>query len=561
MTVPDTAHIDVIDRWVDADPDPDTRAELRALSPDDLRERFDEPLRFGTAGLRGPVRGGPSGMNVAVVTTATAALTRWLHESGHSGGTVVVGRDARHGSVEFATAAAEVAAAAGFEVVALPGATPTPLVAFAARDLRAVAAIQVTASHNPAADNGYKVYLEQGAQLIPPADSRIEELMSEVGRADEVPRTPVSDDPRADQVRDRYLRRLLDRFGSRSSTLRIALTPMHGVGGTIAVEALRQAGFDDLHVVAEQFAPDPDFPTVAFPNPEEPGAADRLLALARDVDADIAIALDPDADRCAVGAAVDGRWRMLTGDETGGLLGAFLLDEAAPFGDSVPVVANTIVSGTLLPAVAAAAGARHVQTLTGFKWLVRAGEPLLYVYEEAIGHCVDPDAVRDKDGLSAAVCLAVLAHQATTLGAPGAGTGLIGVLHELFREHGAHLSTQRAIRVDHLDQITAMMSSLRARPPRSVAGVALRLDDFAERTDHLRTDAVALTGEDEASRRLRVVVRPSGTEPKLKSYLQIVGPVDDADSLTDVIARCGALLEAVGDDVESMLREAGGASR
>ena len=347
-------------------------------------------LAFGTAGLRGPVRDGPDGMNVGTVTRATAGLAAWLVEHGHTGETVVVGRDARHGSAEFHTATTEVLSAAGFDVVALDEPGPTPLVAFACRQLGAAAGVMITASHNPPQDNGYKVYLDGGAQLIGPADREIESLISAAPDAGDVPRSPVATDPRAATVRDDYLARLDQRFGApTASNVRIALTAMHGVGGALAVDALRRSGFADVVVVDQQFAPDPDFPTVAFPNPEEPGATDLLLALAREKEADLAIALDPDADRCAVGVPDHaGEWRMLTGDETGALLGDAALDGWAARHGTVatqpaPVIASSIVSGTLMNSIASRRGAVARRTLTGFKWLVRAGDPLAYAYEEA----------------------------------------------------------------------------------------------------------------------------------------------------------------------------------
>ncbi|NDZ96511.1 phospho-sugar mutase [Streptomyces sp. SID6673] len=509
--------------WIASDPDPLTRAELSALAPDRLDERFADTLRFGTAGLRGPVRAGPAGMNVAVVTRATHALGCALLDDGAAGATVVVGRDARHGSRAFATATAEVLAAQGFDVVALSGPTPTPLVAFACRDLDAAAAVAVTASHNPPTDNGYKVYLTGGAQLVPPADQRIEQLIATAPPANTIGRQRVSTDLRDGANTARYLDRLEARFGRvHGSPVRIALTAMHGVGGAVALAALRRAGFPDVHVVAEQFAPDPDFPTVRFPNPEEPGSSDRVLALAERIDADLVIALDPDADRCAIGARVHGSWRMLTGDETGALLGEHLL---ATTDLAAPVVASSIVSGSMLQAIASAAGARHVRTLTGFKWLVRAGEPLLYAYEEAIGHCVDPDAVRDKDGIATAVVAALLTHQRVAM-----RSDLSAAVDELSLAHGVHVTTQRSIRVTDIGLIADLMSSLRRSPPRAPAGIPVDVEDYAIRDDGLRTDAVQLTGRTADGISLRVIARPSGTEPKLKYYLEVVAPPGRADT-------------------------------
>ena len=519
--------------WIAADPDPATRAELTAVAGADLAERFAAPLRFGTAGLRGPVRAGPNGMNVAVVTRATAGLAAWLIEHGHSGGSVVVGRDARHGSEPFAAASAQVLAAAGFRVVVVPAPGPTPLVAFACRDLDAVAGVQITASHNPPGDNGYKVYLAGGAQIVPPADGEIEELIAASPDAVDIPRQPVVHDPRADEIVGRYLDRIGKRFPTVADTsLRIALTPMHGVGGAIALDALARAGFTDVHVVDEQFEPDPDFPTVDFPNPEEAGASDLLLALAEEVDADIAIALDPDADRCAVGTRVEGTWRMLTGDETGALLGSFILSDcAAGLDGEPPVVASTLVSSSLLEKVATRAGAHHVTTLTGFKWLVRAGEPLRYAYEEAIGHCVDPDAVRDKDGISAAVALAVLADRCRR-----DGRGVAHLLLELYETHGVHVTRQHSVRVDDTTVIASLMERLRTAPPSTLADIAVTAEDYARRSDSLRTNLIALRGVAGDGMSVRVMARPSGTEPKLKYYIEMTTPPDFVVSATQSAA-------------------------
>ncbi|GGF31715.1 phosphoglucomutase [Williamsia phyllosphaerae] len=511
-------------------------------------------MRFGTAGLRGRVGPGADEMNVEVVGRTTAALAQWLLSHGHRGATVVVGRDARHGSAEFFATTVTELGAAGFDVVALDSPLPTPVLAFTTRELGAAAGVMITASHNPPADNGYKVYLDGGAQLIPPADAEIEELVDADAAPppDPAPTAPHPD-PRATAAPDRYLARIATRLGTRHSSVRIALTPMHGVGGDLALRALAAAGFADVVVVDEQFAPDPDFPTVAFPNPEEPGASDLLLALAQRRGADIAIALDPDADRCAVGAVVDGRWRMLTGDETGALLGSAVLAEADPGVEpSVePLVASTIVSGSMLAEIAAAAGARHVRTLTGFKWLVRAGDGLRYAYEEAIGHCVDPDAVRDKDGISAAVALAILAHDRVA-----AGGGLGDALDDLFIHHGVHRTGQVAIRAERLSDIADTMARLRATPPTTLAGVAVDMSDHATRSDELRTDAVAFTGSSDGAR-IRLVARPSGTEPKLKFYLEVALTPTDLDHLRAHKDRADTVLDQLRDEAGQL---AGGGS-
>ncbi|HET7075292.1 MAG TPA: phospho-sugar mutase, partial [Mycobacterium sp.] len=318
------------EEWIAHDPDPATAAELAACGPDERAARFARPLRFGTAGLRGPVRAGPDAMNVAVVSRATWGVARVLRDRGLAAAPVIVGRDARHGSAVFATVTAEVLAAEGFSVLLWPGPVPTPVVAFAVRHTGAAAGIQITASHNPPGDNGYKVYFEGGAQIVSPTDRQIETAIVAAPPADQITRAPV--EPADTALVERYIERAATVRRSTGS-VRVVLTPMHGVGGAVAVETLLRAGFTTVHTVATQFAPDPDFPSVAFPNPEEPGATDALLALAEDVRADVAIALDPDADRCAVGipAGIAGAsgWRMLSGDETGWLLGDYILSRTA----------------------------------------------------------------------------------------------------------------------------------------------------------------------------------------------------------------------------------------
>ena len=498
--------------WIAHDPDPETAAELAACDPDELAARFARPLKFGTAGLRGPVRGGPDAMNVAVVLQATSAVAQVLKQHGHSAAKVIIGRDARHGSPAFASATAEVLAAEGFSVVRLPDPVPTPVVAFGVRKHRAAAGIQITASHNPKTDNGYKVYFDGGIQIVSPTDREIEAAMASAPPADQIAREPVTPSD-IDLVED-----YIDRAGSlrrHAGSARVALTPMHGVGGAIAVQTLRRAGFDDVHTVAAQFAPDPDFPTVAFPNPEELGATDALLALAADVEADVAIALDPDADRCAVGIPTGTGWRMLSGDETGWLLGDYILKHRQT---GTAVVASSVVSSRMLAAIAEHYGAIHVETLTGFKWLARADANLpegrlVYAYEEAIGHCVDPDAVRDKDGISAAVVLCDLVAMLKRHGssAPDA-------LDELARRHGVHEVAAVSRRVADIDEAVGLMQRLRTNPPRSLAGFAVTTTDI--------TDALIFTGGDDPTS-IRVVVRPSGTEPKLKCYLEIRCAVTD----------------------------------
>jgi len=532
-------------RWIAADPDPAARAELRSLLDDpasaaELAERMSGTPTFGTAGMRAPVRAGESGMNRAVVVRTTAAVARWLRERGRGGGVVVVGRDARHGSAEFARDAAGVFAAAGFDVRALPGPAPTPVLAHAARRLNSVAAVQITASHNPPRDNGYKLYLDAGVQIVGPTDAEIEALIGRTGPADAVPRSDswtVQDD-----ALEEYLRRVAELPRGTARDLRVAATALHGVGAEPLRLALERAGFTDVHLVSAQREPDPDFPTVAFPNPEEPGATDAVLELAADVGADLALALDPDADRCAVGVPAAGGWRMLTGDETGVLLGEHVMSAPDAERPADPLVATTLVSSTLLDALAADRGFRCDRTLTGFKWLVRSGDGagtgLVYAYEEALGHCVDPRHVRDKDGLSTAV----LACDAAAT-AEAAGTSLTARLDALFARYGVHRTGQLSVRVADLGLIGETMRRLRAAPPAELAGTPVAARDLLPDADALVLDGGGL----------RAVVRPSGTEPKLKCYLQVVEGAGD-----DLVAagqradqRLGELRDALGGLVGS----------
>ncbi|KZB82235.1 phospho-sugar mutase [Amycolatopsis regifaucium] len=530
-------------RWIADDPDDGSRVELQNIlaramggeadAADELADRMAGPLEFGTAGLRGPVRAGPNGMNVAVVTRTTAGVAAWLSARGHSGGVVVVGRDARHGSEAFASAAAEVLTAAGFAVKVLPRPLPTPVLAFAVLELGAVAGIQLTASHNPPADNGYKLYDATGGQIVPPSDGQIEQAIEAASPAIGVPRAPGAE-VLGDELLDAYLDKvaLLPRGTERE--IKVAATALHGVGAETLRAAFDRAGFTDLHQVTEQATPDPDFPTVSFPNPEEPGATDLLLALASEVDADLAVALDPDADRCALGVRErDGSWRMLRGDETGVLLGWHILSTVDT---EDPLVATTIVSSSMLGEIATDFGARYAETLTGFKWLVRAGERLVFAYEEALGLCVNPHFVRDKDGISAAVFAAGLAASLRA-----AGRGPLDVLDELAVRHGVHVTDQVSLRVTDLSVREKLMAGLRAAPPAAVAGTDVTMEDLRPGADVLR-----LTGEG-----LRVVIRPSGTEPKLKAYLQVKQPV--SGDLAEARATAETRLAALRADIEARL--------
>jgi phosphomannomutase len=502
--------------WADDDPHAGDRAEIEALieaeNREELGRRFAGPLTFGTAGLRGPLRAGPSGMNAAVVTRAAAGLARYLSDAGHAGGGVVIGFDARRRSDEFAHISAAVLAGAGFAVQVLPKALPTPVLSFAVRHLGCVAGVMVTASHNPPDDNGYKVFLGDGAQLVPPADRQIENAIAAVGPAREV---QLSDDwlTLGHDVQADYVAAVVEalepsRVSSRG-VLVVAYTAMHGVGAETTRAVFAAAGLAAPHGVPEQDAPDPTFRTVAFPNPEEPGATDLLKALAARVHADVAIAHDPDADRCAVVCG----GRQLTGDEVGALLADWLMRRGVR-----GTYASSLVSGSLMHVVAGAAGQPSAETPTGFKWIIRAGSdeaPLVFGYEEALGYAVTPSVARDKDGMSASLAVALLAAELKA-----GGRTLLDRLDELATEHGLFVTGQLSVRVEDLSLISDAMTRLRSAPPASLLGREVAYADLALQEPPV--DAVRLLGDG-----VRVIVRPSGTEPKLKAYLETVVPVHE----------------------------------
>ncbi|HEU5029846.1 MAG TPA: phospho-sugar mutase [Spirillospora sp.] len=532
------------EEWLAQDPDPDTRAELRAIldAGDDraLAARFGSRLEFGTAGLRGELGAGPNRMNRVTVMRAAAGLAACLP----SGGRVIVGFDARHGSRRFAQDTAAVLSGAGLRAEVFADPVPTPVLAHFTRSFDdIVAGVMVTASHNPPRDNGYKVYWADGAQIVPPRDAEISAAIDAVGRVDELPLGSgwtVHHDARL------YLDAVSDLRLGDDRDISIVYTPMHGVGRDVLLAAFERAGFPAPVVVPEQADPDPDFPTVAFPNPEEPGALDLALALARDRGADLVIANDPDADRCAVAVPGPGGWRALTGDEVGGLLAEHVLRHTA--GDD-RLVATTIVSSSLLASIARGHGVRSAESLTGFKWIMKAGGPgdrLVFGYEEALGYSVGDDRgvlVNDKDGIGAALAVAALAAAARR-----EGRTLLDLLDDQARRYGLHATSQLSVRVDDLSLIAGAMARLRANPPAELGGRAVEaFDDLSGGVDGLPpTDGLRfrLGGA-------RVVIRPSGTEPKLKCYLEVVHPVSG-----DVAAareRAAADLDALRKDVSAAL--------
>ncbi|MFF9027748.1 phospho-sugar mutase [Streptomyces iakyrus] len=530
--------------WLTEDPDPETRTELaRLIDAEDhteLAARFSGTLQFGTAGLRGELGAGPMRMNRSVVIRAAAGLAAYLKKQGQTGGLVVIGYDARHKSHDFAQDTAAVMTGAGLRAAVLPRPLPTPVLAFAIRHLGAVAGVEVTASHNPPRDNGYKVYLGDGSQIVPPADIDIAAEIAAVPSLTTVRRPTEGWDTLDDSVLDAYLART-DAVLSEGSprTARTVYTAMHGVGKDVLLAAFARAGFPAPVLVAEQAEPDPEFPTVAFPNPEEPGAMDLAFATARACETapDLIIANDPDADRCAVAVQDGTDWRMLRGDEVGALLAAHLVRRGA-----TGTFAESIVSSSLLGRIAEKAGLRHVETLTGFKWIARA-EGLRYGYEEALGYCVDPDGVRDKDGITAALLITELASQLKE-----EGRTLLDLLDDLAVEHGLHATDQLSVRVEDLSLIAAAMRRLREQPPTELAGLPIiRTDDLTKGTADLPpTDGLRYTLDG-----ARVIVRPSGTEPKLKCYLEVVVPVGSHEDLPAARAKATALLESIKRDLST----------
>ena len=513
-----------VQAWITDDPDPKTAAELTALleSNDEqtLKKYFSGFLQFGTAGLRGPVGPGPSCMNRAVVGRTAAGISAYMKERGMK--RVVIGRDARYGSEDFTAESAEIFAGAGFEVFVLPRPLPTPVLAFATYQLKCDVGVMVTASHNPPQDNGYKVYIGPSAdgidyaasQIITPTDKLIAKEIAGITSLASAPRgkswTIVGEEVISEYVRRTAL------IAPKPGDLKIVYTAMHGVGTEIAQRVFNHAGFATLILVDEQCTPDPDFPTVAFPNPEEPGAIDLALKKARDFGADLVIANDPDADRCA--AAVNDPkvgWRMLRGDELGVIFGEWIARTHihGSFG-------NSIVSSSALRKIAAHYSIDFREVLTGFKWLAKIND-LAYGYEEAIGYAVDSETVNDKDGISAALLLAQIATELKSQ-----GLTLLDLLDEVWSRHGFHGTEQISIRVSDVSQITQALTRLRNNPPTQIAGrVVLSIDDLTKPQDGLPpTDGLRLWIDGG----IRMIVRPSGTEAKMKCYIEVITKNEDA---------------------------------
>ena len=510
--------VEEVKAWIADDPDPVTAAYLQELLDNEdevaLKPLFNGFLQFGTAGLRGPIGAGPSCMNRAVVGRAAAGIASYMAKRGMK--SVVIGRDARHGSEDYTFESAEILSGAGMDVYILPRPLPTPVLAFATSFLKCDVGIMVTASHNPPADNGYKVYIGPEAdgisyassQIISPTDEFIAADIDAVNSLKSLPRgnkwTTLGED-----VISEYIQRTKS-LAPRPGDIKVVYTAMHGVGTEVVQRVFNHAGFATLILVDEQCTPDPNFPTVAFPNPEEPGAIDLALAKARDFGADLVIANDPDADRCA--AAINDPkvgWRMLRGDELGVIFGEWIA-RTHPTG----TMGNSIVSSSALRKIAAHYNVDFKEVLTGFKWLAKI-EDLAYGYEEAIGYSVDSETVNDKDGISAAIFLTQIAMDLKR-----DGLSLSHLLDQIWERHGFHGTEQISIRLPDMSIIATFLAGLRATPPAEIAGRRVEsIDDLAAPTDGLPpTDGLRIWLDGG----IRIIVRPSGTEAKMKCYIEVI---------------------------------------
>ena len=514
----DQSLVGEVQAWIADDPDPVTASQLQQWLDTDneaeLRASFNGFLQFGTAGLRGPIRPGPSGMNRAVVGRTAAGLVAYMKERNLT--SVVIGRDARYGSEDYTFETAEIMSGAGMKVFVLPRPLPTPVLAFATNELSCDVGIMVTASHNPPQDNGYKVYLGgtvdgieyRGSQIVSPTDVSIAQKIDAIKSLKSQPRgkewTVLSE-----EIIEKYIDRTAS-LATKPGSLRIVYTAMHGVGTETLQRVFHKAGFQSPILVEAQAAPDPDFPTVAFPNPEEPGAIDLALETAKSFNADLVIANDPDADRCAAAVKDPATgWRMLRGDELGAILGESIARKT-----NTGMFANSIVSSSILKKIAEHYKIEFTETLTGFKWLAKI-KNLTFGYEEALGYAVDAKTVNDKDGISAAITLAQIA---TDLAADG--KTLLDLLDEIWARHGFHATEQISIRLSDLSKVGVILGGLRSNPPQNIAGRAVTsIDDLAAPTDGLPpTDGLRIWLDGG----VRIIIRPSGTEAKMKCYIEVI---------------------------------------
>ena len=572
--------------WRDADPDPQTRAELDArIQRGDVRDCFEPPLGFGTAGLRGLAGPGPAHMNHRLIQRVTAVLADLLRaevpDAAERG--VVIGYDARHGSAALAETAARTIAGAGLGVHVFDTYAPTPLVAFAALELNTAAALVLTASHNPPEYLGYKVYGARAVQIVPPTDERIAQALGALPPGVEIPQVTADEVAAGGEAADAPVcpywrvhgeplraayRAAIARPASAAGAetpLRVAYSAMHGVAGELVREVLADQGGIELCEVAEQAEPDGDFPTVRFPNPEEPGALDRLTARAAAVEADVALATDPDGDRLAVALADEhGDWQVLMGDQIGALVGDYLMGQAET---SHGFVMNTVVSSRLLGRLAAYHGVGYEQTLTGFKWLWKRalereqdGDELVFAYEDAIGFC-PTRRVRDKDGIATAAVVTEMARAARA-----AGTTLHDQLQALYRRHGLSVNRQVSLKLsgdDARERMNERLQALRREPPAAVAGLAVeRVHDYWAAQSHAPdgsdAEPIPLPATDliqlDLAGGCHVSIRPSGTEPKLKIYLEYLGQPGSEDLAAET-RQADEWLEGIGKALAERLTD------
>ena len=516
-----------VSEWIKHDPDPKTAGQLQQwLDKNDfekIKDSFNGFLEFGTAGLRGPIGPGPSRMNRAVVSRTATGIAAFMKKHGLN--SVVIARDARHGSTEFAKDSAEILAGAGFKTYVFPSEVPTPVLAYAVNKLKADVGIMVTASHNPAIDNGYKVYLGgvingvryHGSQIISPVDTEISNC---INTADLKPKRSDTYETLATSVISDYI----DSVASICHTpnqLKIVYTPLHGVGAQTFLRVFESAGFANPIVVREQEKPDPNFPTTPFPNPEESGVLDLAIEYAKREVADLIIANDPDADRCAIAINdPDHGWRMLRGDEVGAIIGKYLIEK-----DRINngAYANSLVSSSLLSKMAKKAGIEFHETLTGFKWISKVAN-LAFGYEEALGYCIDPKSVNDKDGISVGLLIAQIVGELRD-----AGITLTDYLNLIGDEYGFHKTDQISIRVSDLSIIDTLLHKVMANPPKELAGSGLISVEDLSKSKNMPTPGVRFYYNDG----IRIIIRPSGTEPKLKCYIEVV-----SNSKADAQLRC-----------------------
>ena len=508
--------ISLAKNWAEHDPDTKTKQQVLDLIKDNdidkLTSLFSGDLEFGTAGLRSEIGPGQSRMNRAVVIRATYGLCQYLlNKYPNKKPKLIVGNDARHLSDQFAQDVCGVAVSLGLEVFRLPSNLPTPVLAFGVRHIGADAGVMITASHNPPQDNGYKVYDHLGAGIIPPMDKEIAQLIKSAPMADEIKLVTGWNEI---DITTQYQQRAAQLVNNNYGQIKVAFTPMHGVGQETFDACIKEAGFNPSINVAEQTKPDPDFPTVSFPNPEEPGAMDLLLALAQTIDADVAIANDPDADRCAVAVPEKGNWKVLSGDELGFLLAWWMIEKSKL--TNVPLrgqMVASIVSSSLVPKMAQAHGLKGASTLTGVKWMGHLDE-LIFGYEEAIGYCTDPDFVRDKDGITAALRVVEMISYLKQN-----NNSVTGILNEIYQEFGVHLTKQLSFRFASVSEAIKITQKLISDSPTKIGEFNVeKVENMNDGIDGLPpTSGIRLT-----TKNGRIIVRPSGTEPKLKCYLEVI---------------------------------------